>query len=487
MNENYADIVFVNGDFRTQDETRPRVEAVAVSGNKFLAAGCNRDIERLAGRNARVFDMAGRLGLPGFWDSHCHVYEWAIANSRLELSAATGFAECMALVERAARKAQPGAWIVGQGWNETGWPEPRMPQKEDLDRAAPRNPVILWRCDFHLSAANSMALEIAGIDESTPNPPGGVVERRENGEPSGVLREFASNPIRDVLPPPSEEEKYRALKKAVARMHSMGITAVNDVRLPGGTESAEVFRAWQRLHGNGELDLRTAVQKAEKAGLAVMVHAIGDRANREIVAVLEERIRSRKPGDFLPLLEHRIEHLQTIRPEDLAKLALLNVAACMQPPNLPVDINMIEKCAGRNGKFAYAFRSAIDAGVPVIFSSDCPVCDPAPLGGIHAAATRRRPDGTPEEGWYPDQRVSVQDAVRAYTATPARVHRADRKLGSITPGKLADMVVLNGNIYTEDPMRIHGSRVDLTLFDGRIVFEADSERSARSETHRKTG
>jgi predicted amidohydrolase YtcJ len=417
-----------------------------------------------------------------------------------------------------------------------------MPLKEDLDKVSPEMPVVLWRCDLHLSVANSKALQLAGIDENTENPPEGVIEHHENGLPNGVLREFASNLVKDVVPPPDEEDKYRAMKAAMPKMHAMGIASVNDVRLPGGTEGAEVFRVWQRLRRNDDLalrcwvslpgerideavsvglasgfgddrlrvgylkfyadggmgartawmiepfldagsgmpltsvgDLRDAMEKAEKAGLAIMVHAIGDRANREIVALLEERITARKPGANLPLLEHRIEHLQMIRPEDIRRLAALNVAACMQPPNVPIDINMIDRCLGPRGQFAYSFRSVLDAGVPVIFSSDCPVCNPAPLAGIHAAVTRSREDGTPEGGWYPSEKVTVEEAVRAYTISPARVYRMESKLGSISPGKLADMVVLDRNIFTEEPSQIAKTGIDLTLFDGKIVFEQNRQ------------
>ena len=534
----YADIVFLGGEFRTQDEKRPIAEAVAVSGNTIVAVGGNDDIKRLKGPKTRVVEMEGRLGLPGFWDSHFHYYDWAMARTQLALSDVGDFDECLARVESAANRTKPGDWIVGQGWNETDWPGARMPLKEDLDRVSPDNPVILWRCDLHLSVANSKALQLAGIDENTANPPEGVIEHRQNGQPNGVLREFASNLVKDVVPPPTEADRYRAMKGAMPQMHAMGITSVNDVRLPGGTEGAEVFRIWQKLRRNGDLalrcwvsipgerideavsvgltsgfgddslrvgylkfyadggmgartawmlepflddgsgmpltsvqDLRRAMEKAENAGLAIMVHAIGDRANREIVTLLEERIAARKPGAHLPLLEHRIEHLQMIRPEDIRRLAALNVAACMQPPNLPIDINMIDRCLGARGRFAYSFRSALDAGVPVIFSSDCPVCNPAPLAGIHAAVTRSREDGTPEGGWHPSEKVTVEEAVRAYTISPARVYRMENRLGSVSPGKLADMIVLDRNIFAEAPAQIAKTSVDMTVFDGKIVFE----------------
>jgi predicted amidohydrolase YtcJ len=225
-------------------------------------------------------------------------------------------------------------------------------------------------------------------------------------------------------------------------------------------------------------ELQKAVEKADQAGLAVAIHAIGDRTNRELITVFEKLAKQRtgagKKGFGPPAIPHRIEHVQMIRTEDLARLACLNLVACVQPHNLILDISMIDECAGPKGSYTYTFRDMLDAGIPLCLSSDSPVCNPSPLVNIHAAVTRCRQDGTPAGGWYPRQRISVEEAVRGYTLTPAIASGVGDRLGSITAGKRADMVIIDRNIYDIDPMDIIHASVDMTIFDGRIVYQRDS-------------
>lgn len=223
-------------------------------------------------------------------------------------------------------------------------------------------------------------------------------------------------------------------------------------------------------------ELTEAVQRADGAGLAVMIHAIGDRANQEVVTLYEKLEANRRTGltaSAQPTVSHRIEHLQMVRPEDLKRLAELGVVACVQPNNMIIDINMIDESVGSRGRWAYPFRSILDAGVPMIFSSDAPVCNPSPLLGIHAAATRRRKDGTPGAGWHPEQQITVAEAVRSFTVAPAAAYGLENELGSITPGKFADLIVLDRNIYTIDPMQIPETQVEITIFDGKVMFRTN--------------
>jgi hypothetical protein len=223
--------------------------------------------------------------------------------------------------------------------------------------------------------------------------------------------------------------------------------------------------------------LREAFLRADQAGLAVMIHAIGERANREVIGIFEKVFEKRLEHvkTPTPAVPHRIEHVQMIRPEDVSRLARLDLIACVQPHNMILDINMIDECVGPRGAFTYAYRQMIDAGIPVIFSSDAPVCDPRPLVGIHALVTRQRQDGTPQGGWYPESRLTVEEAVRGYTLLPALTHGLGDRLGSITPGKYADMVVLDKDIYTVHPMEILDTQVDMTVFDGQIVYRRDTK------------
>ncbi|MGD9086432.1 MAG: amidohydrolase, partial [Desulfobacterales bacterium] len=478
-------------------------------------------------------------------DSHFHFYDWAMGRQQLDLAQVNSLDELLDQVAQSAAKLPPEKWILGQGWNESDWPEHTMPRRDHLDAVAPAHPVALWRCDLHLVAVNSTALQLAGIDKTTPDPPDGVIEKDSSGHPTGILRELAPNLIKAVIPAPEADAVVAAMQDGITKLHTLGLTGLHDVRLMGGLEGAPALKAWQLLNEKDKLDLRcwvslagerleeaialgfrtglgderlhighlkyfadggmgarTAwmlepyldaelgmplgsmaelakkISAAEKAGLAVIVHAIGDRANREVIDVLEEIIESReqtKERPFMPsALSHRIEHAQMIRSEDIQRLAKLKVAVCVQPHNMILDINMIDESVGPLGRHTYAYKEMIDAGIPVLLSSDAPVCDPSPLVGIHAAVTRQRRDGTPAGGWYPEQRISVADALRGYTTMPAAFYGQTRNMGSLTPGKWADMIVLDRDIFQVDPMEIADTQVEMTVFDGRVVYQCDA-------------
>ena len=543
LKEPKPELILLNGNFRTQDLSQPRVQAVAIANGRIMEIGDNEDLKSLARSKTKIINLDGHLGLPGMMDSHFHYYDWALGRQQLELADVRSFQELLDRVALAARETAPGSWILGQGWNESDWPENRMHTRDDLDAVAPYQPVALWRCDLHLAVVNSRALELAGIDENTPDPPDGVIAKDESGRPNGILRELAPNLIKAVITGPSDDELLETMHDGIRFLHSLGLTGLHDARLMGGMEGAPALKAWQRLNEKGELDLRCwvsipgerleeaialglrtglgdeclrlghlkyfadggmgartawmiepyldaecgmplfqmdelteAVKKADRAGLAVMIHAIGDRANREVVKVFEELETAResdgKPAYALPFIPHRIEHVQMIRPEDIKRLARLGMPACVQPHNMVLDISMIDESVGEKGRWTYAYRDMLDAGVPVLFSSDAPVCDPSPLAGIHAAVTRQRRDGTPEGGWHPGQRITVDEAVRGYTIVPATTYKREHELGSITPGKRADLVILDRDIYTVDPMEIADTKVGLTVFEGRIVYRS---------------
>jgi hypothetical protein len=517
---------------------------VAIGGGRFLAVGEDKEIKDLSRPETEILDLDGRLGFPGMTDAHFHYYDWVLGRRELALADVVHVQELLERVEARAKETPPGHWILGQGWNESDWPEHRMPTRDDLDAVAPDHPVALWRCDLHLAVVNSRALELAGINASTPNPPEGVIARDESGRPNGILRELASNLIKEVIPGPTDDDLAAAMADGISVLHAYGLTGLHDIHLMGGLEGAPALRAWQRLREKGMLNLRTWVSipgerldeaialglrtglgddtlrighlkffadggmgartawmiepyldaecgmplasmdtlreaflKADQAGLAVMIHAIGERANREVIGiferVFENRVAQSRVSHPAPAVSHRIEHVQMIRPEDVSRLAGLDLIACVQPHNMILDINMIDECVGPRGSFTYAYRAMIDAGIPVIFSSDAPVCDPRPLVGIHALVTRQRKDGTPQGGWYPESRITVEEAVRGYTLLPASTHGLGDRLGSITPGKYADVVVLDRDIYTINPMEILDARVDMTIFDGRIVYRRE--------------
>jgi hypothetical protein len=533
------EIVLFNGSIATQNPIKPFAQAVAIGQGTILAVGGNDDIVHPAGPGTEKIDLDGRLVVPGFIDTHIHFYEWSLNRQGVKLNDLTCLEDLLTRVRQAADDRPPGQWIMGQGWNETDWTEPRMPTREVLDSAAPDHPVLLWRCDLHLASANSAALRLAGIDAGTPDPPEGRIERNPTGEPSGILRELAINLVRQAVVPPGADGILEAFEEAAKALHRRGVTGIHDVRLMAdrdGACSLQTFqkieredrlylRSWVTLPGDrlddiiglglqtgfgndrlrlghvkffsdGGMGARTGwmidpyldaqrgmplmdmavlareIHKADDAGLSVMVHAVGDRANRELIDIFEnlefKRAQSGSPALAIP---HRMEHVQMIRPEDTHRLQRLNVALCVEPANMILDINLIDSAVGEKGKWAYAFRGLMDTGAPVMFSSDCPVCVPDPLVGIHAAVTRQRADGTPEGGWHPENRVTVAEAIQAYTATPAAVHNA-LDLGVIAPGKKADLAVLSENILTLPPSMMPLVKIDMTLFDGRIVYRA---------------
>jgi predicted amidohydrolase YtcJ len=550
-------LILYNGVFRTQDsspaddfyprgdgvsrtgEARSLPTALAVANGRILALGDDDEVRALAGPQTRLYDMRGRLGLPGFMDSHFHFYDWSLFS---DLSKVRSFAGLEQTLAEAAADRTPDAWILGQGFNETDWPDGRMPCRGDLDRAVPGRPVIIWRCDLHLAVASSRALELAGVDANTPDPTGGVIARDERGAPTGVLRENAINLVRDAVPAPTDQELATAMLAAQARLHALGITALHDVRLFNEAAAPRTVRTLEQLNAERRLKLRTwtslpgelldaavgmglrtgfgnsvlrlghvkfftdggmgartayltgsyldagrgllqmppeeiarKLQQADAAGLAVMLHAVGDGAVRHVIEAFEalEHWRGSPEAAYLPQPRqmHRVDHAQMIRPEDLARLGKLNVAVGMQPSNMVLDFNLIDRCLGPEGRHTYVFRSMLDSGVLTLFNSDCPVSDPNPLRGIHALVTRQRPDNTPEGGWHPEERISVAEAVRGYTRSPALAYGCGNELGVLAPGLRADLCVLDRDIYTTPSSEIADAQVDLTVFAGEPVFE----------------
>jgi len=544
-----SQLYLVNGNFYTQDPAQLVASAVAIHDDRILAVGETDEIRALsrlitrAGDSGRpeVIDLEGRRVLPGLTDAHFHLYDWALGLQRLRLASTRSLIELQERLAQRAAETSTDRWILGQGWNESYWSVPNLPSRLDLDRVAPHRPVVLWRSDLHVVVANTLALERAHITARTPDPPEGLIDRDERGQPTGVLRELAINLVSDLIPPPGEDEATTAVHDAIPELHRLGLTGIHDFRLMGGADGPPAFRAYQRLRDRGDLALRlwallpgerldeaialglrsglgddclrlghlklfadgaqgprTAwmlepylgtdqcgmplmpmdeiaeeMQRADRAGLAVAVHAIGDRACHELALVLEQFSSQRQDSGSqytASPIPHRIEHVQNVRPEDIARLGRLGVVASGQPLHLVDDMAMIEESVGSRACFAYRFRDMMAAGMPLAFGSDCPVADPNPLWGIHAAITRRQRDGNPPEGWYPSQRLTVAEAVWAYTMGPALASGRASDLGSITPGKKADLIVLDRDLFGVDPMEIAQTQVLMTIFNGRLVY-----------------
>jgi predicted amidohydrolase YtcJ len=541
-------LILHHGRLWTQDDRWPDATAVALQAGRILAVGSDAEVLALARPHTELIDLGGRRVLPGLTDAHFHFQGWALSRRELPLAGLISRPAVQAALGQAASQAQPGQWITGQGWNESDWPEPRLLTRHDLDAAAPRHPAVLWRSDLHLATANSLALQLAGIDAHTPDPAAGLIDREADGQPSGVLRDRAIDLVDAVLPQPGAVEIAAAMRDAMAEAHRLGLTGIHDFRIGDASESRGAFEVWQRLHAAGELRLRvwmmiggelldeairlgvrsgfgddrlrigavkyfadgslgartawmlepyadgglglpvtamaelaSAIRRGAAAGLPVAIHAIGDRAVRELLDVFSEilpAVNGQLAIDNSPI-PHRIEHVQHSHPDDLRRLGGLGLVASVQPIHQVDDMALVERALGRGAAsgvddrtgWSYAWRTLLDHGAVLALGSDCPVASPNPFWGIHAAVTRQRRDGTPAGGWHPEQRLSVAEAIAGYTLGPAYASGQLAAQGSISPGKLADLVVLDRDILAAPAEEIAAIRPVLTIFDGEVVFD----------------
>ena len=530
-----ATLVLLSGKVWTGDPALPEAQAIAVSGPRILAIGTDREVLGHVGRGARVIDLRGRRVVPGFIDSHLHFLsggdDLLFSDLRQEKSE-EAFARRLA---EAAAGVPEGTWLTSGRWDHENWPGARLPTRQSLDRFVPRHPVLASRVDGHMAVANSLALEIAGVSRDTPEPEGGTIVRDpRTGEPTGVLKDAAMDLVRRHVPPWTIEQKLERARAAVEHAAELGVTGVHDmmgsfaalgvyqelrdrgelsVRVTAYTPIAahgrwgavEVRRGFGdrflKLGGvkgfaDGSLGSSTAlflepyrgspenrglaltdlseggrlekqVRAAREQGLQLAVHGIGDRAVRSLLDIYE-----RVGGEDVRRERFRIEHSQHIHPEDLARFGELGVIASAQPYHAVDDGRWAEKRIGRERcETSYAFRDLLDRGAPLAFGSDWPVAPLSPLKGIQAAVTRATLDGKNPGGWFAQQKISVEEALRAYTLGSAHAAFAEDELGTLTPGKLADLVVLDRDLLGVEPREIGEVRVDLTIVDGKVVHE----------------
>jgi predicted amidohydrolase YtcJ len=530
------ELIIVNAVIHTMDKNNPTAEAVAVYGNRIMAVGNSKDIRKLADSNTRVVDAKKQLVLPGFNDSHTHFMSGGFQLSSVDLRSANSPKEFAERIRVFAEKLPKGRWITGGDWDHERWPEARLPTKELIDDFTADTPVFVNRLDGHMALANSLALKLAGVTRQTLDPPGGVIVRDpKTGEPTGILKDAAQSFVWKIKPPSTFEEKLAAARAATNHAASLGVTSIQDVSagtdvgvyqtlLDRGELKTRIYAiaplpAWERLartgvrahfgsemlrvgglkgFADGSLGSTTAlfyepyrddpstrgiagdemypegamldrVREADKAGLQTMIHAIGDRANDLILTIFEEVERENGDRDR----RFRIEHAQHLRPQDIPRFARDKVIVSMQPYHAIDDGRWAEKRIGKErAKTTYAFRSLLDSGATLAFGTDWTVAPLNPLLTVYAAVTRRTLDGKNSKGWVPEQKISVEEAVRAYTVGSAYAEFQDTVKGTISVGKLADMVILSRDIFKIDPKDIENVKVTLTLVDGRVVYEA---------------
>ncbi len=502
--------------------------AIAVAGGKIVAVGSDAEIERLAGSAGERIDLAGRRVVPGFIDSHTHFIDGGFELAGVQLRDAATPAEFARRIGAFAA-AHPGEWVLGGQWDHELWGG-ALPRRDWIDSLTADTPVFVRRLDGHMGLANSRALELAGIGAATPDPPGGTIVRYPDGRPTGILKDEAQSLVFRVVPGPTEAERDRALNAAVEHALSRGVTMIADM---GSWEDIETYRrarargdlrvrvygvvplsAWQRLaqlvadEGRGDdrlfwgglkdfvdgslgsttawfyqpyddapgtsglvitdtTELRQRIISADSAKLQVMIHAIGDRANDWLLETFEaaREVNGQRDRRF------RIEHAQHLTRDAIEWMGRDQVIASMQPYHAIDDGRWAEKRIGPERiKTTYPFRSLLDAGVRLAFGSDWTVAPIDPLAGIYAAVTRRTIDGFNPQGWVPEEKVTVVEAVTAYTRMAAYAAGKENKLGDLLPGRYADLAVLSADIFSIEPEEIEAVQVDLTLVEGEVVY-----------------
>jgi predicted amidohydrolase YtcJ len=506
--------------------------ALAVRGERVLARGDDEAVRPWVGPRTRVVELGGRLVVPGFNDAHVHFLAGGFSLLSVDLRDADDEAELTRRIATHARKRTAGAWLLNGNWDHERWPSRREPTRALLDPATPEHPVFVCRLDAHMGLANSLALRLAGVTRETLDVAGGEIVRDERGEPTGLLKDNAMALVARAIPEPSRDENRAAARAALAEAARRGVTTVQDnspvdalptyqdLRATGGltarfsvwryaAESLAPLRAagvrtglgddWIRLGAlkilaDGSIGAATAaffeplasnpasrglllhapeeleclVREADAAGDQLAVHAIGDRANALVLAAFEKAVAANSPGDR----RFRIEHAQHVRAADLARYRALGVVASVQPSHCIDDMRFLEKHVGRARlSDAYRWRSFLAAGVRLAFGTDWPVAPLDPRVGLYAALTRERPEGGPPGGFGPRERLSLEEALEAYTAGSAWAERAEGSKGTLEPGKLADLVVLGADLFAIPPREILKAPVDLTVVGGRVVFE----------------
>jgi len=524
-----AGLALLNAAIWTGDPDNPTAEAILIEGDRIVAIGSSMEIRPQIGE-ARVIDATGRFVVPGFIDAHVHFLDGGFKLASVQLRDADTPEEFARRIGEFANTVPEGAWITGGDWDHQLWGG-ELPHRAMVDELTPENPVWVNRLDGHMALANSLALELAGVTRDTADVAGGTIERDANGDPTGVLKDNAMGLVFDVLPPPDDAAYDRALEAATSHMAAHGVTSVHHMgswdtlavvqrARDNTTLKTRIYAAvpladWERLrdevaeHGRGdawlrygvlkgfvdgslgshtaafhapfddqpsdrgffintEQDLQTWISGADAAGLHVVVHAIGDRANETLLDIFERVARENGARDR----RFRIEHAQHLRPEDIPRFAELGVIASMQPYHAIDDGRWAERYIGPvRIQTTYAFQSLLDAGATLAFGSDWTVAPATPVEGIYAAVTRRTLDDANPDGWVPEEKISVEDALVAYTRHGAYASHEENEKGMLKPGFLADLTVLDRDLTRISPEEIRYAEVVMTIVGGEIVYQ----------------
>ena len=520
-----ADLIITNSNIWTGNSDSPKAEAMAIKGDTIFAIGSAIDIQKFQGQSTEVIDVQNKFITPGFIDTHVHLLMGGNSLLSVQLRDAKTKSEFINRIAAFANNIKPNQWIVEGNWDHTLWGG-ELPTKEWIDKFTGENPVAIYRMDGHMILANSAALKIAGIDKNTGNVVNGEIVKNPDGTPTGILKSEAMYLVLNKIPVLTNVQKEEAINSAQDYLISQGVTSIHDVDSLGGYEvlntmnsakklkirvySADPLKYWKSISNttnetkwlknglmkgfvDGSLGSHTAafnepysdkkedkglfivdvdslyqwISNADFNDLQVTVHAIGDRANNTILNTFERVIEENGNRDR----RFRIEHVQHLANNDIYRFSKLNVIASMQPYHAIDDGRWAEELIGKERiKSTYAFKSLLDAHTTLVFSSDWPVAPASPIYGVYAAVTRQTTDGKNLDGWVPEQKINVAEALMAYTKNAAYSSFDENIKGTLESGKLADFVILSEDLFSIEPNKIKDVHVLQTYIGGNKVF-----------------
>jgi predicted amidohydrolase YtcJ len=511
----------------------PAATAVVIDHGRFLALGSDREILTGFSSAKQSTDLQGKTLWPGLTDAHVHLRLLAETMTMIDCETSTRQA-CISQVKQAADTLPEGAWVRGHGWNQNQWGE-GFGTAAMLDNVCGNRPAYLTAKSLHAAWANSTAMSLAGITGDIPDPAGGTIQRDQYGQPTGILLEAgAMRLVEAIIPAPTTAEIIAKIKDTLPELWKVGLVGIHDfddfacwlalqslyqagslglrvrkhipfdhldefinaglhtgfgddwLNIGGvklfsdgalGPQTAAMLKPFEDTQESGTLlmDQDALVEAGEQAiahGISLAVHAIGDRANREVLDAYQ-RLRAYERAHGLPQLRHRIEHVQIIDPADISRLAELDIVASVQPIHAPSDMLMADRYLGSRSQNAYAYQSILEAGAAYVLGSDAPVEPVNPFFGLHAAVTRRRADGSPgPQGWHPNQRLTLEEALNGFTITPAVVAGRGNRLGKIAPGYHADFIILEKDPFALEPHELCQIKPLATFIAGECKYQS---------------
>jgi predicted amidohydrolase YtcJ len=529
-------VYYLHGRIYTNDPAKPWAEAMSVRDGKIRCIGTISYVLLDCGgseEGVETIQLKGKFVMPGFNDAHVHLGYAAQGMLSVQLNGVASIEELQKRLADAVAQHKEGEWITGAGWDHTLWPDKKFPNRQQLDEVSPKNPVIFTHVSGHVAIANSLALQHAEIDKSTPNPPGGQIEHDPAGEPTGMLEEdSAMEMVKQRVPGATDDRRRRGIEMVLADVAKNGVTSVQDnsdwedflaylqlkqegkltvritewlpfntalndlqnMRSEGGVSDPWLKTGALKMVTDGALGSRTAAMlapysdDATKSGIMIMepdklrqmaierdrvgfqlnFHAIGDKANRVALDVFEAVAKANGPRDR----RDRVEHAQVLAPEDLPRFAKLGVIASMQPSHQTTDMRWAEERIGDRIKGAYAWNSLLKSGAHLAFGTDYPVEVISPFRGLYACVTRELPDGGPRLGWQPQEKITLDECIKAYTSGAAYAQFEDGKKGQLKSGQYADFIILSTDITKAPPSDYTKIQVLQTVVGGRTVYKA---------------